>query len=373
MAVVFMNYRVREQPGYAILLHHAIAERFGDDQVFIASRSIDPGEDFVREVFATLRRCEVLLALIGPHWLDHLGESEQDWVQRELREAFAAGVRVIPVLLEDAVLPAEHQLPADLTALARCQCLRVRHYSFETDMGRLMGELGRVVPSFRSVDELPAGGEFRFVDGIPSSCLFGVVPGTIRNVRGADVWVNSENTNMHMARHEEFSISGIIRYWGSVRDPYGHVLRDLIAHELEANTGPHRPVAPGTAVVTGSGALAASHQVRNVIHVASVHGEPGAGYRQVRNLDWCVTNVLRCAEELVPELPRGSVLFPLLGVGVAGAQVGQTARTMIAAAVEYVRTRPDTGLRRIMFLGYDRGEYQAIEEAFTTNGLVRAG
>jgi O-acetyl-ADP-ribose deacetylase (regulator of RNase III) len=367
MPVVFLNYRVREQPGYATLLHHAIAEEFGGEQVFLASRSIAAGEDFVRQVFATLRRCEALLALIGPDWLDHLGDSEDDWVQREIREAFASGVRVIPVLLEGATLP------AGIAALARCQGMRLRHYSIESDLSGLLGALRRVVPSFRTVDELPAGGGwFGFAGGTPS-CLFGVVPGTIRNVRTADIWVNSENTDMHMARHNEFSVSGIIRYWGSVRDRYGHVLRDLIADELETNTGPHRPVAPGTAVVTGPGALAGSHQVRHVIHVASVQGEPGAGYRQVRNLDWCVTNALRCAEDLAPHLPRGSVLFPLLGTGVAGAEIGHTARTMIAAAVDYVRMRPDTGLRHIVFLGYNRGEYQVIEAALRSNGLVEVG
>lgn len=121
------------------------------------------------------------------------------------------------------------------------------------------------------------------------------------------------------------------------------------------------------------GALAGSHQVRHVIHVASVQGEPGAGYRQVRNLDWCVTNALRCAEDLAPHLPRGSVLFPLPGTGVAGAEIGHTARTMIAAAVDYVRMRPDTGLRQIVFLGYNRGEYQVIEAALRSNGLVGVG
>ncbi len=374
MSVVFVNYRVREQPGYATLLHRVIAEEFGEDQVFIASRSIAPGEDFVREVFATLRGCEVLLALVGPTWLDHLGEGDDDWVQRELREAFASGVRVIPILLEDAELPAPNQLPAGIAALARCQGLRLRHYSIENDLRRLVDELRQVVPSFRSVDELPAkGGEYRLTGETPSPCLLGVVPGSIRNVRGADIWVNSENTEMRMARHHDFSVSGIIRYWGSVRDRYGHVLRDLIAHELEANRGPHRCVAPGTAIVTGPGALATSNQVRHVIHVASVQGEPGAGYRQVRNLDWCVTNVLRCAEDLVPHLPRRSVLFPLLGTGVAGGEVGRTARVMIDAAVDYVRTRSDTGLGRILFLGYNRNEYQAIEAAFGANGLVRAG
>jgi O-acetyl-ADP-ribose deacetylase (regulator of RNase III) len=372
MPVVFVNYRVREQPAYATLLHHAIAEEFGGAQVFIASRSVAPGDDYVRQVFATLRRCEVVLALIGSDWLGHLGEGDDDWVQRELREAFASGIRVIPVLLEDAEMPGENQLPDGIAALARRQALRLRHYSVESDLALLLAELRRVAPSFRSLDELPVdGADYCFAGGSPS-CRFGVVPGTIRNVRAADVWVNSENTDLDMSRHNDFTISGIIRHWGSFRDQHGHVVRDVIAHALEANAGPRRPVAPGTTVVTESGALAESNQVRYVVHVASVQGEPGAGYRQVRNLDLCITNVLRCVEDLADRLPRGSVLFPLLGTGSAGAEVDATARTMVAAAVAYVRQRRDTGLRRIMFLGYNPHEYRAIEAAFGSNGLLPA-
>ena len=376
VAVVFVNYRVCEQPGYATLIHHTIAEEFGADEVFIASRSVAAGEDFVRRVFEVLRRCEVVLALVGKTWLDHLGDEDDDWVQRELREAFTLGVRVIPVLLEDAELPARNRLPMGIAALADCQAVRLRHYSIQNDLDRLLDELRRVVPSFRPIDELPAdGAEFCFpdTDAGRSACRFGVVPGSIRNVRAADVWVNSENTDMYMARHTEFSVSGIIRYWGSVRDRYGHVVRDLIAEDLEANAGPHRPVAPGAVVVTGPGELAGSHHVRNVIHVAAVHGEPGAGFRQVRNLDWCVTNALRCAEDLAAHLPRGSVLFPLLGTGMAGADIRHTARTMVTAAVDYVRAHPDTGLRRILLLGYTRAEYRAIEDAFGAMGLGVCG
>ena len=50
-----------------------------------------------------------------------------DWIRRELAEAFAAGVRVIPVLTDDAEMPTEDELPGDLAALARCQYRRLRH------------------------------------------------------------------------------------------------------------------------------------------------------------------------------------------------------------------------------------------------------
>src|SRR5213075_1390495 len=116
-----------------------------------------------------------------------------------------------------------------------------------------------------------------------------------------------------------------------------------------------RPVAPGTVIATGAGELVRTHNVQHVIHVAAVHGEPGAGYRQVSDVGGCVRNVLTVAEELDP-LPLRSVLFPLLGTGAAGADVRDTAESMVAAAMDHLVDHPDTGLRRIQFLGYTRRE-----------------
>jgi hypothetical protein len=66
VSVVFVNYRVREQGGFATLLHRELSARFGAGQVFLASRSIPPGDDFIEHIFGTLRRCEILLAVMGP-------------------------------------------------------------------------------------------------------------------------------------------------------------------------------------------------------------------------------------------------------------------------------------------------------------------
>jgi len=75
------------------LLDRELAERFGPDAVFRASRSIPPGADFTREILDSLRQCHVLLAVMGPGWLAagrragaHSGDV--DWVHREIAEAF---------------------------------------------------------------------------------------------------------------------------------------------------------------------------------------------------------------------------------------------------------------------------------------------
>jgi hypothetical protein len=147
MAGVFVNYRVREEPGYATLVHRELAARFGADWVFLASRSIRSGDDYVDAVLDTLRRCNVMLTIIGVRWVDLLKDSDDDWVFRELRQAFELGLRVIPVLVEDAELPTADELPAAIAALARCHYIRLRHYSIGSDMNHLIRELRQTMPA----------------------------------------------------------------------------------------------------------------------------------------------------------------------------------------------------------------------------------
>lgn len=366
MAAVFVNYRVQDQPGYATLVHQALAGHLGTSEVFLASRSIRLGDDFVDEVFDALSRCRVLVAVIGSSWRSLLGDPRSDWVQRELTDAFSRGIRVIPVLIEDAEVPAEADLPDGIAALARCQHLRLRHYTIENDLAHLVRELRGLLPDL--ADEARASGAPSAFRAKGHPCELVIVPGDILRCTTADVWVNSENTEMRMARPTDFSVSGIVRFWGSRRDQAGRMADDPISAELETMVA-HRPVAPGTAFVTAAGELTRSHNVQYVIHVAAVHGEPGAGYRQVGDVGGCVRNVLVAAEGLAG-LRLRSVLFPLLGTGAAGAGVPGTAESMVAAAVDHLVDHPDTRLRRIQFLGYTRREHEALQSVFRQLSLT---
>jgi hypothetical protein len=182
------------------------------------------------------------------------------------------------------------------------------------------------------------------------ACNVGLVTGDIRRVAGIDVWVNSENTAMEMARVEEYSISAIIRYRGATLDHAGRVIDDLIASELERQMAGHAPVAPGTAVVTGPGELARHNGVRYVIHVAAVHGEPGSGYRQIQDVGGAVTNVLEKVEGIGADPPVRSILFPILGVGVGRGDVEPTVRGMLDAAIGHFIVHPDSHLATVWLL-----------------------
>ena len=103
-----------------------------------------------------------------------------------------------------------------------------------------------------------------------------IITGDLRNVRGMDVWVNAENTNMQMARFYDRSMSGIVRYYGARKNQAGHVVEDVIANELASSMENTFSVPPGHVIATGSGELA-RQGVKRILHAAAVDGAVGGG------------------------------------------------------------------------------------------------
>jgi O-acetyl-ADP-ribose deacetylase (regulator of RNase III) len=213
-------------------------------------------------------------------------------------------------------------------------------------------------PHSRRAEVVPGSDRYLYrvvgVSDTPESFV-GIITGHLRMITGVDVWVNSENTGMRMPRFEEYSVSAIIRYTGAVRDETGAVVDDVIATELAAAVET-RPVRPGTVVTTGSGQLRESNGVQHVIHVAAVEGRPGEGYQQVAEIDLCVANALNEADRLAAAGSARSILFPLLGTGVAGGDVRATARIMVGVCVDHLRQRTTDGVGWIYLLATTHGE-----------------
>jgi TIR domain len=123
---IFISYR-REDTAYpAGWLFERLAEHFGGDQVFKDVDSIELGDDFVEVITRAVGSCDVLLALIGDQWLtisDTHGrrrlDAPDDFVRVEIEAALTRNVRVIPILVDGAMMPRADQLPASLAMLAR--------------------------------------------------------------------------------------------------------------------------------------------------------------------------------------------------------------------------------------------------------------
>lgn len=192
----------------------------------------------------------------------------------------------------------------------------------------------------------------------------GYITGNIKNINNVDVWVNSENTNMQMARHYELSISATIRYEGATKDGNGYVVDDLIAKDLRKVTR-GRDCLPGNIMVTTAGELEKSNNVKKIFHAASVIGEPGSGYRPINNIAQCVRNALKKAdsEELAAVEPH-SILFPLMGVGTTRSRSQEMADKLIDEAVEYIRQNPQSRIDKIYFLAYYEQDRELCQHKF---------
>src|SRR5215472_16872524 len=109
---IFLSYRHEEAATHARLLQEALHNRLPRAQVFIDKDFIKPGTDFSVAIRSKIRSCTVLVALIGSKWAtltDEEGhrrlDNPNDWVRFEVQAALERGVRVIPVLVNDAELP----------------------------------------------------------------------------------------------------------------------------------------------------------------------------------------------------------------------------------------------------------------------------
>jgi hypothetical protein len=147
---VFISYRHEDTAGYAGRLRDRLAQEFGRDRVFMDVDSVPLGSKFTEVIAQKVAECDVLLALIGPSWLDVRDDhgarrldNLQDFVRIEIGAALNRKIPVIPILLNGARVPKPGQLPDDIEDLSLCIGLDIRHASFDDDIERLIRGLKR--------------------------------------------------------------------------------------------------------------------------------------------------------------------------------------------------------------------------------------
>ena len=151
MSGIFISYRRGDTGEIAHRLHDALGERFGAAFVFIDVVDIDAGEDFGAVIDEKVGFCDVVLAVIGKAWSSSADASGRrrlddpnDWVRLEIGVALARDIRVVPLLVDGALLPATSELPPPLAALPERQALPLRDREFMDDVERLGATLQRL-------------------------------------------------------------------------------------------------------------------------------------------------------------------------------------------------------------------------------------
>jgi hypothetical protein len=150
---IFISYRRSDSKSEARSICQRLERTFGKGKVFIDVDSIRPGEDFQSVLTEDLAKCNVMLVVIGPRWLELLrsgpagSEIIDDYVRLEIASALERKLPIFPVLVDGAPMPDAKNMPDDLKSLAFRQAFSVRHDSFPRDMSGLEQELRRLVPA----------------------------------------------------------------------------------------------------------------------------------------------------------------------------------------------------------------------------------
>jgi hypothetical protein len=165
MARVFISYR-RADGQYAVGWIEERLRRLDEVthlRTAFRDNSLRLGDDLSDRLADEVRDCDVLIAVIGPHWHGvrddgsaRIGES-LDWVAREITSALADGKRIIPVLIGGAEPLQATDLPESLRPFADLLAVRFDAMDdldrLERDLQAYLDELDHERARLRGLDE----------------------------------------------------------------------------------------------------------------------------------------------------------------------------------------------------------------------------
>jgi hypothetical protein len=150
---IFVSYRRSDSADIAGRIYDRLIGKFGRDPIFKDVDSIPLGLDFKEYLDKKVGECDVLLAIIGDRWLEasdsagkHRLEDPSDFVRIEIQSALERGIPVIPLLVRDAHMPREENLPSSLRKLVYRNGILIRSDpDFHRDMDRLIAALEKYI------------------------------------------------------------------------------------------------------------------------------------------------------------------------------------------------------------------------------------
>lgn len=141
---IFISYRRSDSQDISARIADRLNDTPGVSEVFIDVDEIDPGVNFAASIDQALKQSDVCLVLIGSDWIGNKtgGASARifdpdDFVRHEISASLASGNKVIPVLLNGAMMPKADILPEDISSLSLINSVFIRHASFNQDLGLL--------------------------------------------------------------------------------------------------------------------------------------------------------------------------------------------------------------------------------------------
>ena len=160
---VFISYQRKDTLYLAHVLYYAL--RHGQHQAFVDTGSIADGEIFREKIVTEVAQSNLMFALIGPRFSAERLHEANNVVAFEWRCAKFHNIAVVPLLLDDAAMPADDVLPPHFRWFSRRNALKVRQSSLAADIDHCVSEVPALsaIPRRAArvlwIDDYPANNE----------------------------------------------------------------------------------------------------------------------------------------------------------------------------------------------------------------------
>ena len=381
---VFISYKTGADDGLtfsANTIRRFLADHKNGYDVWMDTTSLKAGEEWNRQIYDEIPRSDVLLLLVAE------ATAKSNWVAREIDFAKGARVTVLPVQIRAGydIKPVMERF--DLTTVQYLRVLNGTEDELTTIVQALEELKGKTAVSQRVwleelkrergaapfTDKNTSTKEFAVYEVAEPKCKVCVAAGDMFEMTDIDVYVNSENDYMQMARvFENQTVSSMLRFYGSKLDDAGRIYEDTIQDELNQTIRQEeirtRPVVIGTVIATSTGHVSSYMRkrlkARYIFHtaIASVEGDDvkktvvcrlmSSGIRR------CVRNTLEKVAEVDSKLgvvsppdteqranqakeagdykPIKSIILPIFGTGHGGRPAEEVLPALIRGVKEFL-------------------------------------
>ena len=155
---IFISYRRSDTQAAGRQLADALKRRFGAENVFFDTKDLGPGEAWRGKITERVSAADVVIVLVGQRWVaiaDERGRrrvidpEEEDVLRIEIETALRGDPLVVPVLVDDARMPAKERLPRPFKPVSDLQAVTLRHDPWDQDVEAFMASLEEQVAARR--------------------------------------------------------------------------------------------------------------------------------------------------------------------------------------------------------------------------------
>jgi len=158
---VYVSYRQdnREQAQRIVVALNNHLYEIGNEDIIFDSFSLATDAVWEELITNAIFSSRIMILLIPPSWnqFDDLNDS----VMRETALAFKRGIKVIPLLMNEARMPSTKELPADLADLPFLNALHIREKFFEMDILKLVRDIRNILNKSDGYNDLSIPESFK--------------------------------------------------------------------------------------------------------------------------------------------------------------------------------------------------------------------